>query len=385
MCVRDEVELVRGCRASLGELPRVNDGIPSTSEEFLQAGETLDVAGVLKIAWTTGGCVFDIIYPVADADTMHTAVHQSSHFIQAHALLNLHIIHSSETPQLNDPNKPNHADDDARSSPTAHAGRDPSAATHGGLGPGFNIYSPLRGAPRNPHANGGANFGLDVPGQQQSDFTAIQLLRVMSRLTHPGVRSLPYFTLCREFGVKAIDGMVRGRILDLRWTEPVTREGHVEQVLGGMSARASRVVSPPLTSEGGLSPTVRAGNGTANFNPIGVHVGASSSGTVIMSESGEGGFVPISEREAMSLGVGAGAGVGVGVAGGTAGGPRMSTASRPGYTTYPSQPEEEEEVIGPKVMPASPILRYAMREVVAEYEDTRSVSDYASMVDVDEY
>jgi hypothetical protein len=28
--------------------------------------------------------------------------------------------------------------------------------------------------------------------------------------------------------------MVRGRILDLRWTEPVTREGHVEQVLGGI-------------------------------------------------------------------------------------------------------------------------------------------------------
>lgn len=225
-------------------------------------------------------------------------------------------------------------------------------------------------------------MGMEAPGQQQSDFTAIQLLRVMSRLTHPGVRSLPYFTLCREFGVKAIDGMVRGRILDLRWTEPVTREGHVEQMLGGASARASRVMSPPLTSEGGPSPTARTGNGNANLNPIGVHVGGSSSGTVILSESGEGGFVPISEREAMSLGVGVGAG---GPGGPAAAGPRMSTASRPGFVAYPSGHEEEEEIIGPKVLPASPILRYAMREVVAEYEDTRSVSDYASLVDVDEY
>jgi len=46
---------------------------------------------------------------------------------------------------------------------------------------------------------------------------------------------------------------------------------------------------------------------------------------------------------------------------------------------------EDDEIFGPKVMPATPIMRYAMREVVAEYEDTRSVSEYASLADVDEY
>jgi hypothetical protein len=36
----------------------------------------------------------------------------------------------------------------------------------------------------------------------------------MSRLAQPGVRALPYFGLCREMGVVAVDGMVKGRILE---------------------------------------------------------------------------------------------------------------------------------------------------------------------------
>jgi hypothetical protein len=47
--------------------------------------------------------------------------------------------------------------------------------------------------------------------------------------------------------------------------------------------------------------------------------------------------------------------------------------------------QDEEEIFGPKVLPATPIMRYAMREVVAEYEDTRSVSEYASLSDMEEY
>ena len=48
--------------------------------------------------------------------------------------------------------------------------------------------------------------------------------------------------------------------------------------------------------------------------------------------------------------------------------------------------EVDEEVLGPKLVPISPIMRYAMREVVQEYyADDQSVSEYASLSDVEEY
>ncbi|EGG09980.1 uncharacterized protein MELLADRAFT_115623 [Melampsora larici-populina 98AG31] len=36
-----------------------------------------------------------------------------------------------------------------------------------------------------------------------------------------GYRTMPYFGLCRKIGVNAVDEMIRGRILDLRWTRCV--------------------------------------------------------------------------------------------------------------------------------------------------------------------
>jgi hypothetical protein len=46
----------------------------------------------------------------------------------------------------------------------------------------------------------------------------------MHRLTSSRTPSLPYFSLCRELGAAAVDEMVRGRILELRWTPSVTPE-----------------------------------------------------------------------------------------------------------------------------------------------------------------
>ncbi|KAA1474387.1 hypothetical protein DENSPDRAFT_781655 [Dentipellis sp. KUC8613] len=238
----------------------------------------------------------------------HLEIHQSSHFIQAHALLNLHIIHSSQAPAA-EPSKPE-----------GQGNVDISGDTLRG-GTGFPIYSPLQGPPRNPCAHDSAS----EPGYT-SDFTGIQLLRVMSRLTQPGVRALPYFMLCREFGVRAIDGMVRGRILDLRWMDPVTKEG-------------TEYAEAPTPSHHGVSGIA------SRRTSLGVHLGASNSGTAIVGESVDGDMIPMSEREvALAM--------------------------------------EDEEIFGPKLVPATPIMRYAMREVVAEYEDTRSVSEYASVVDM---
>ena len=52
-------------------------------------------------------------------------------------------------------------------------------------------------------------------------FSAMQLLKVISRLSAPETHYLPYFHLCRELGVRAVDGMIKGRVLDLRQTETV--------------------------------------------------------------------------------------------------------------------------------------------------------------------
>lgn len=152
----------------------------------------------------------------------------------------------------------------------------------------------------------------------------MQLLKVMSRLTQPDVTYLPYFLLCREMGVRAVDGMVKGRVLDLRWTETVSREGGEE------------------------------GRGRAALHPV-----AENSGTIVhqleaVESADAGDMVSVPEGE-----------VGQGHLG-----------------VYDEEPDM---IVGPKLVPVTPIMRFAMREVVQEYEDAQSVSEYASLTDVDEY
>ncbi|GAA5923611.1 hypothetical protein JCM1841_001300 [Sporobolomyces salmonicolor] len=140
------------------------------------------------------------------------APHYSSHFLQAHALLNLQLIHAR---------------------PSAS-----SAATSDDLpSPGFQIYSPLRNA--SPHA-APTPSGEDEP-TTGADFKVSDVLTVLSRL-QPGERdALPYFPLCRELGARAVDGMVRGRILELRWSATVTEEGEPGSV---MQRQKERIVGP---------------------------------------------------------------------------------------------------------------------------------------------
>lgn len=127
------------------------------------------------------------------------AAKQSSHYAQAHALLNLQLIHSS--PALSAPDE---ADADAQ--PT-----------------GFSIYSPLRPHSASSNDDHSQNNG---PASTQ-DFTPQDLLFVCKRLLEE--KAIPYFPLCRELGAKAVDGLVKGRILELRWVEAITPEFDVEQ------------------------------------------------------------------------------------------------------------------------------------------------------------
>lgn len=273
-------------------------------------------------------------------------VKQSSHFLQAHALLNLHIIHSAQAP----PNSagPGPTTDATPSSEHAQDGpqtaqqRVPSSPASNS---GFRIYSPLN---LQPHAAPtsfapATSSNGDAP-EFHADFTAIQLLKVMNRLAQPGARSLPYFLLCRELGARAVDGMVRGRILDLRWTDPVTKEG-VDSRARSMRVRESFRLRDSMRVPGRESR---------------VQFAAGSSATAVndYGEMGteEGEILPMTEDEIYRM-------------------------------DQPPPDEFEEEFVGPKLVPITPIMRYAMREVVQEYydDDDQTTSEYASLSEVQEY
>jgi hypothetical protein len=182
-----------------------------------------------------------------------------------------------------------------------------------------------------------------VAGYYCADFTAMQLLKTMSRLTQRDVTFLPYFSLCREMGVRAVDGMVKGRVLDLRWTETVIKEG---------SEDVGQRADPP-------SPTVgtRADGGTGSS--VRIQVSAETNGTPAAQPT------PIEEEDMVPV--------------------SLTDMIPPHSQTVGEELIAEEEVVGPKLVPTTPIMRFAMREVVAEYEDEQSVSEYASLSDVDEY
>ncbi|KAG9307961.1 hypothetical protein JVU11DRAFT_12767 [Chiua virens] len=237
-------------------------------------------------------------------------IKQSSHFLQAHASLNLHIVHSSQLAVARDPTTPSTPGPRPRSS-----GPD---ALHAGLGPaGFKAY-------------------VSSIEDYSADFSAMQLLKVMSKLSQPGMQHLPYFLLCRELGVRAVDGMIKGKLLNLHWSELVGKEVVELPVI-------SVPVSPaPMTNR------VLSNNGSY----VG---GASGTGTVRVESSEDGDMVMVNPVNLSTRDLGQ------------------------------IDEGDEHEVIGPKLTPLTPIMRFAMREVVQEYEDIRTVSEYASLNDPDEY
>lgn len=297
--------------------------------------------------WTAGSPPNFANFPIV--------VKQSSHFLQAHALLNLHIIHSSQSETPQPQTTP------AGASSSSHV-NNPSLL-HPNLGPAsFRTYTPSTIGPL--VSPGSPDMGLNavglsddrvtamVAGFYAADFTAMQLLKVMSRLAGRSGRGsqtgtvqgpeeapyLPYFLLCREMGVRAVDAMVKGRVLGLRWTEPVTKEGVETRIRSGISA-----LSPPGYREGNFGES----SGTAVD-----HLAAPPSAPSPIAEDDEE-MVAVPEHE-----IGA---------------------------PYYDDEEELLEVVGPKLVPITPIMRYAMKEVVQEYEDDGSVSEYASVIDPDEY
>lgn len=324
-------------------------------------------------------------------------------------------------------------------------------------------------------------------------FTAMQLLKVISRLSlattglsqdgtttviNPGGEPyLAYFHLCRELGVRAVDGMVRGGVLDLRWSEcvaagpPMSVPPINPSLGGGMHTRDSTMVgpgpgpvptpimpvahttstqtnlarqqSPPsylappdrgrrtpasafdADSAHAASPaavvalSVAAGvvdvddEDDYDMVPIDVDVDEDTGDDdeVVMARQPNPASIPLPPSVAPSIMFQSTTHLPLPV---TAPPPvpplRQAPLADPQYPAYqpyqlpanlPSQPQYrdseyyphghnpnedvEGEVVGPKLLPITPIMRYAMREVVQEYEDDQSVSEYASLSDVDEY
>jgi len=251
-------------------------------------------------------------------------------------------------------------------------------------------------------------------------------------------RALPYFLLCKEIGVKAVDGMVRGRILDLRWTDIVKRSNtigmedwtnpnsqsilqfrasHSQIQSRTQSADVLRVRGGGATYDGSMTPkeiTPKASQTTRDSRDIAddtsihetgndhvhiqeqdrdqdhdpeqidhapqniksyTHTKAESAATMInpqeaIFDAEEGEIVP-----ALS----------------DVGDTPVTGPGEQRYQQGYHQEEVEEDdgddgFVGPKLLPATPIMRYAMREVVRDYVvDEDTVSEYASLSDVNEY
>ncbi|KAF8153053.1 hypothetical protein B0H34DRAFT_722079 [Crassisporium funariophilum] len=266
-------------------------------------------------------------------------IKQSSHFLQAHALLNLHIIHSSQAPTGGP-----HSEGETAPGAANTSNLDTSTL-HPNLGPaGFKIYSPITNPAGPSSMSSGGDGGSSMGSYAPPDFAAMQLLKVMSRLAHPDTQYLPYFHLCRELGVRAVDGMVKGRVLDLRWSETVTKESAEET-----RVRSSEMPVPLPSMPPSVAPQVRD---SATASAAGFAPPTPVDPPPAIDDEEE--MVAVTENE----------------------------MGRMHADVY----EEVMEIVGPKLVPTTPIMRYAMRDVVQEYEDDQSVSEYASMMtDVDEY
>ncbi|KAI0672428.1 hypothetical protein C8Q78DRAFT_1126375 [Trametes maxima] len=302
-------------------------------------------------------------------------IKQSSHFIQAHALLNLHIIHSAQAStngQAPDPSNAPHSPESVHAS--THAIHRLSPPTSAAVGAGFRIYTPLAahgaGSHQSPPTLASSGQGAEEAPEFQADFSAYQLLKVMNRLAQPGARGLPYFLLCRELGARAVDGMVRGRILDLRWTEPVSRE--LADPLRASVAMRARVRESIREQLGRSVPAAAGSSGTAvdelaGGSGSGAGAGAGGGGAGGYMYGDEEDMVPMSDEEVL----------------------RAHERLMDGPPLGGEEEEDEdEEVLGPKLVPITPIMRYAMREVVQEYyddDDDGTASEYASLSDVQEY
>jgi hypothetical protein len=148
----------------------------------------------------------------------------------------------------------------------------------------------------------------------------------MIKLCEPGVDEFPYFLFCRELGVGAVNDMVRGRMLELRWMETVPPE-HPERSLGPSASviGAARGAADGVEAEYDQETDTDADASTVSFADSGLKTDQSRSRSVV-------------------------------------GYRRSRTQSRSPQQTMSAAATSK--VVGPKLVPLTPIMKYAMRDVV---------------------
>ncbi|KAH8915167.1 hypothetical protein BT69DRAFT_1341666 [Atractiella rhizophila] len=110
-------------------------------------------------------------------------IERSSHYLQAYNLLHFHILHSLSLESDTSPSAPPQPQSDT------------SAFNF------IDIYSPILTSEPPP-------VPLPLP----------QLISIFTSLSSTRDAELPYFALCRKIGRERVDSLVRGRILELRWS-----------------------------------------------------------------------------------------------------------------------------------------------------------------------
>ena len=255
-----------------------------------------------------------------------TIVTSSAQYQEAHLLLNLLLLHASENDE---------PEEDTRSTlrgsigPGSITSRNPASRR-------LKVYTPTPASPF-PVPSTGVGSGL-CPGigsgndlssmigdEPAPPFTATQLLAVLRALTtreatvanfsttevdetlkdfahSPADTGVAYFPLCRAMGVRAVDGMVRAGVVEIRWSNAIGSES-----TDGRKWQHDHVRVPDSVLD---------------------H---------------EGGSTMLGKQKFARPGVG-----------------RREDAALSGSG-------------GPRLVPVSPVMRYAMREVVKEWEGERNV------------
>ncbi|KAI5116016.1 hypothetical protein M0805_004387 [Coniferiporia weirii] len=186
---------------------RLLPGVPEELRKRLNFEALYEAFGGKLVHWS------DYISDFVNANG-ELPVEKSSHFLQAYALLNMQLIHASEL--------------EAAALEKQQEGNPQSPAARASQG--FKIYTPLSAATMVAAGNGSHTGGIEAPDASSAPptFTALQLLDVMHRLSRSHSHCVRYFALCRMLGVRAVDDMVRARVLQLRWSETVSPEGGLE-------------------------------------------------------------------------------------------------------------------------------------------------------------
>lgn len=102
--------------------------------------------------------------------------------------------------------------------------------------------------PRSPSTFGAKDPSPPSPSSSNTSSSPSSAAPAIPSSEELPVGHLQYFPLCRELGARAVDGMVRGRILELRWSRTVTPEGE--------EAEAARLKLRGAESRGVMGPVL---------------------------------------------------------------------------------------------------------------------------------